>query len=137
MNALMQIYETDSISEAVTKAIVEVVTEGNSKKKLKTLFPYVGKKPPRIAREVVEAFHQSEYKIFVDLLFESFTILCYLTDNTKAVVNDINGDLTNLYVIIKMKLVKLIAELEALPYSDVIFQKYKEVLRSDDNVSDF
>lgn len=55
---------------------------------------------------------------------------------TKIVVNDINGDLTNLYVIIKTKLDEFIAELEALPYSEVLFQKYKEVLRSDDKVSD-
>lgn len=54
LNALMKIYETDNISEAVTKAIVEIVTEGKSKKKCKTLFPYVGKKPPRIAREVLD-----------------------------------------------------------------------------------
>ena len=59
LNTLMNIYETNNISEAVTKAIVEIVTEGTSKKKLKTLFPYVGKKPPRIASEVVEALRQS------------------------------------------------------------------------------
>ena len=136
MNALMKIYEADNISEAVTKAIVEVVTEGKSKKKCKTLFPYVGKKPPRIAREVVEAFHQSGCKVFVDLFCGSLAILCYLPENTKVVVNDINGDLTNLYMIIKTRLDEFIAELEVLPYSEVLFQKYKEVLRSDDKASD-
>jgi len=132
----MLIYETDNISEAVTKAIVEVVTEGKSMKKLKTLFPYVGKKPPRIAMEVVEAFRQSGCKMFVDLFCGSLAILCYLPEDTKVVVNDINGDLTNLYVIIKTKLVEFITELEALPYSEVLFQMYKEVLRSDDKASD-
>lgn len=136
LNALMKLYETDNISEAVTKAIVEVITEGKSKKKLKTLFPYVGKKPPRIAREVVEAFHQSECKVFVDLFCGSLAILCYLPEDTKVIVNDINGDLTNLYMIINSKLVEFIAELEALPYSEVLFQKYKEVLRSDNKASD-
>ena len=136
MNALMKIYEADNISEAVTKAIVEVVTEGKSKKKCKTLFPYVGKKPPRIAREVVEAFHQSGCKVFVDLFCGSLAILCYLPENTKVVVNDINGDLTNLYMIIKTRLDEFIAELEVLPYSEVLFQTYKEVLRSDDKASD-
>ncbi|MGB8454135.1 MAG: DNA adenine methylase [Anaerocolumna sp.] len=136
LNALIQIYETDSISEAVNKAIVEIVTEGKSKKKLKTLFPYVGKKPPRIAREVVEAFQQSGCKVFVDLFCGSLAILCYLPEDTKIVVNDINADLTNLYVIIKTKLVEFIAELEALPYSEVLFQKYKEVLGSDYKASD-
>lgn len=63
----MLIYETNNISEEVTKAILEVVTEVKSKKKLKTLFPYVGKRPPRIAREVVEALRQSGCKMFVDL----------------------------------------------------------------------
>lgn len=136
LDALMKIYETDNISEAVTKAIVERVAEGKSKKRCKTLFPYVGKKPPRIAREVVEAFHQSGCKVFVDLFCGSLAILCYLPEDTKIVVNDINGDLINLYVIIKTKLNEFIAELEALPYSEVLFQKYKEVLRSDNKVSD-
>ena len=85
LNALMKLYETDNISEAVTKAIVEVATEGKSKKKCKTLFPYVGKKPPRIAREVVEAFHQSGCKVFVDLFCGSLAILCYLPEDTKVI----------------------------------------------------
>jgi DNA adenine methylase len=39
-------------------------------------------------------------------------------------------------MIIKTKLDEFIAELEALPYSEVLFHKYKEMLRSDDKVSD-
>ena len=35
--------------------------------KVKALFPYIGKKPPRIGREVVNAFEQSGCEIFVDL----------------------------------------------------------------------
>ena len=130
LNVLMKIDETDNISEAVTKAIVEVVIDGKSKKKCKTLFPYVGKKPPRIAREVVEAFHQSGCKVFVDLFCGSLAILCYLPENTKIVVNDINGDLTNLYVIIRTKLDEFIAELEALPYSEVFRSAISKVQRS-------
>lgn len=60
----------------------------------------MGKKPPRIAREVVEAFNQFGCKVFVDLFCGSFVILCYLPEDTKIVLNNINGDLTNLYVLI-------------------------------------
>lgn len=64
---------------------------------MKTLFPYIGKKPPRIGREVVEAFAQSGCNIFVDLFCGSLAMLCYLPWEIKVVVNDINGNLTNLY----------------------------------------
>ena len=60
--------------------------------KVKTLFPYIGKQPPRIGREVVNAFKQSECNIFVDLFCGSIAVLCYLPWNVKVVVNDINGN---------------------------------------------
>ena len=42
---------------------------------MKTLFSYVGKKPPRIGKEVVEAFRQSGCSIFVDLFCGSIAML--------------------------------------------------------------
>lgn len=48
-------YHTDNISEdvrlAINNALINVDKEG-----LKTLVPYIGKKSPRIGKEVTEAF---------------------------------------------------------------------------------
>ena len=74
---LKEKFKTDNQSEAIRLAILQsLVTE--DLEKVKTLFPYVGKKPPRIGREVVNAFEQSECKIFVDLFCGSIAMLCYL-----------------------------------------------------------
>ena len=81
-------------------AIMESLATEDSEK-VKTLFPYTGKKPPRIGREVVNAFEQSECKIFVDLFCGSIAMLCYLPWDVKVVVNDINGNLAKLYIMIR------------------------------------
>ena len=81
-------------------AIMESLATEDSEK-VKTLFPYKGKKTPRIGRELVNAFEQSECKIFVDLFCGSIAMLCYLSWDAKVVVNDINGNLTNLYMVIR------------------------------------
>lgn len=86
---LKEKFKTDNQSEAIRLAILQsLVTE--DLEKVKTLFPYVGKKPPRIGREVVNAFEQSGCEIFVDLFCGSIAMLCYLPWNVKVVVNDIN-----------------------------------------------
>ena len=52
--------------------------------KVKTLFPYIGKKPPRIGREVVEAFKQSACEIFVDLFCGKSCLALLLTLGCKG-----------------------------------------------------
>lgn len=103
--------------------------------KVKTLFPYIGKKPPRIGREVVNAFKQSGCEIFVDLFCGSIAMLCYLPWNVKVVVNDINGNLTNLYTVIRDRPSDFVSEVMKLPYSEVVFQKCKEDLKSGSTMS--
>ena len=51
-------FNTDNQSEAIRLAIMQSLATGDLEK-VKTLFSYIGKKPPRIGREVVEAFKQS------------------------------------------------------------------------------
>ena len=55
---LMEKYGTDNQSEALRLAVVDCLS-ANDSPRLKTLFSYVGKKPPRIGKEVAEAFRQS------------------------------------------------------------------------------
>ena len=127
---LKEKYSTDNQSEAIRLAImVSLATEDS--KKVKTLFPYIGKKPPRIGREVVNAFEQSECKIFVDLFCGSIAMLCYLSWDAKVVVNDINGNLTNLYMMIRDRPSDFVSEVMKLPYSEVLFQKFKQDLKVD------
>jgi len=76
--SLMLKYGTDNKSVAIRLALLENISEGNSEKKIHTLFPYIGKKPPRIGREVVSAFNQSGCKIFIDLFCGSLAMSCYL-----------------------------------------------------------
>lgn len=103
--------------------------------KVKTLFPYIGKKPPRIGREVGNAFEQSGCEIFVDLFCGSIAMLCYLPWDVKVVVNDINGNLTNLYMVIRDKPNEFVSKVMKLPYSEVVFQKCKEDLQSGNAMS--
>ncbi len=93
-------FNTDNLSEAIRLAIMQSLATKDLEK-VKTLFPYIGKKPPRIGREVVNAFEQSGCEIFVDLFCGSIAMLCYLPWDVKVVVNDINGNLTNLYIVIQ------------------------------------
>lgn len=88
--------ETDNTSEAVKIAIQKCILD-NDRAKVKTLFPYVGKKPSRIGREVVETYRQSGWDVFIDLFCGGLLMLCYLPWDAKVIVNDINGNLTNLY----------------------------------------
>ena len=50
---LKEKYSTDNQSEAIRLAIMGSLATEDSKK-VKTLFPYIGKKPPRIGREVTQ-----------------------------------------------------------------------------------
>lgn len=90
LELLKEKYKTDNQSEAIRLAIMESLATEDLEK-VKTLFPYIGKKPPRIGREVVNAFEQSGSEIFVDLFCGSLAMLCYLPWDVKVVVNDING----------------------------------------------
>lgn len=121
---LKEKYNTDNQSEAIILTIMESLDTEDSEK-VKTLFPYIGKKPPRIGRELVNAFEQSECKIFVDLFCGSIAMLCYLPWDVKAVVNDINGNLTNLYMVIRDRPSDFVSEVMKFPYSEVVFQKFK------------
>ncbi|MBQ3545180.1 MAG: DNA adenine methylase [Lachnospiraceae bacterium] len=132
---LKEKFYTDNQSEAIRLAIMQsLVTEDSEK--LKTLFPYIGKKPPRIGREVVNAFEQSGCEIFVDLFCGSLAMLCYLSWDTKVMVNDINGNLTNLYKVIRDSPSDFVSEVMKLPYSEVVFKRFKEDLKSIDNISE-
>lgn len=123
LEALMISCETDNVSEAMRIAILFYLQNNDGLDKVKTLFPYIGKKPPRIGREVVEAFAQSGCNIFVDLFCGSLAMLCYLPWEIKVAVNDINGNLTNLYKVIRDKPSAFIYEVMKLPYSEVVFKK--------------
>ena len=98
------------------------------KSQVKTLFPYIGKKTPRIGREVVNAFEQSGCRIFIDLFCGSLAMLCYLPWDVKVVVNDINGNLTNLYMVIRDSPSDFVSAVMKLPYSKVVFQRFTEDL---------
>lgn len=132
---LKEKFNTDNQSEAIRRAIVQSLATEDLEK-VKTLFPYIGKKPPRIGREVVEAFKQSECEIFIDLFCGSIAMLCYLPWDVKVVVNDINGNLTNLYMVIRDSPSDFVGEVLKLPYSEVVFQKCKEDLKSGSATSD-
>lgn len=126
---LKEKYNTDNQSEAIRLAISESLLN-EDEEKIKTLFPYVGKKPPRIGKEVAEAFKQSGCSLFVDLFCGSIAMLCYLPWDTAVVVNDINGNLTNLYMVIRDSPSAFVSELIKLPYSEVLFQKFNKELNS-------
>lgn len=133
---LKEKFRTDNQSEAIRLAILQSLATEDLEK-VKTLFPYIGKKPPRIGREVVNAFEQSGCEIFVDLFCGSIAMLCYLPWDVKVVVNDINGNLTNLYVVIRDRPSDFVSEVMKLPYSEVVFKQFKRDLKSTDNMSDF
>lgn len=126
---------TDNQSEAIRLAILQSLATEDSEK-VKTLFPYIGKKPPRIGREVVNAFEQSGCEIFVDLFCGSIAMLCYLPWDVQVVVNDINGNLTNLYIVIRDSPSDFVSEVMKLPYSEVVFKQFKEDLKSADTMSE-
>ena len=132
---LKEKFRTKNQSEAIRLAILQSLATGDLEK-IKTLFPYIGKKPPRIGREVVNAFEQSGCEIFVDLFCGSIAILCYLPWDAKVVVNDINENLTNLYMVIRDRPSEFVSAVMKLPYSEVVFQRFKEELKSADTMSE-
>lgn len=60
----------------------------------------------------------------------------YLPWDVKVVVNDINGNLTNLYMVIRDRPSDFVSEVMKLPYSEVVFHKFKEDLKADNFKSD-
>ena len=52
-------------------------------------------------------------------------------------VNDIDGNLTNLYLVIRDRPSDFVSAVMKLPYSEVVFQKFKEALKVDNFKSDF
>lgn len=63
-------------------------------------------------------------------------MLCYLPWDVKVVVNDINGNLTNLYMVIRDSPSDFVNVVMKLPYSEVAFQMFTEDLKFTDNVSE-
>lgn len=136
LEVLITLCGTDNVSEAVRIAIIFYLQNNDSLEKVKTLFPYIGKKAPRIGREVAEAFTQSGCNVFVDLFCGSLAMICYLPWDTKVVVNDINGNLTNLYKIIRDRPSAFIREVLQLPYSEVVFKQFCKDLKSSTIMTD-
>ena len=73
---LKEKFNTDNQSEAIRRVILQSLVMEDLEK-VKTLFPYIGKKPPRIGRKVVEAFKQSECDIF--LSYSAVVLQCFAT----------------------------------------------------------
>lgn len=71
---LKEKFNTDNQSEAIRRVILQSLVMEDLEK-VKTLFPYIGKKPPRIGREVVEAFKQSGCDIF--LSYSAVVLQCF------------------------------------------------------------
>lgn len=132
---LKEKFNTDNQSEAIRLASLKSLAMEDSEK-VKTLFPYIGKKPLRVGKEVVNAFEQSGCRIFIDLFCGSLAMLCYLPWDVKVVVNDINGNLTNLYMVIRDSPSDFVSAVMKLPYSEVVFQRFTEDLKSADNMSE-
>ena len=55
LEKLMVLCGTDNVSEAVRIAIMFYLQNNDASENVKTLFPYIGKKPPRIGREAQES----------------------------------------------------------------------------------
>lgn len=132
---LKEKFNTDNQSEAIRLAILKSLATEEAEK-VKTLFPYIGKKTPRIGRKVINAFEQSGCSIFIDLFCGSIAMLCYLPWDVKVVVNDINGNLTNLYMVIRDSPSEFVSVVMKLPYSEVGGQMFTEDLKSADNISE-
>ena len=73
---LKEKFNTDNQSEAIRRVILQSLVMEDLEK-VKTLFPYIGKKPQRIGRKVVEAFKQSECDIF--LSYSAVVLQCFAT----------------------------------------------------------
>ena len=125
---LKEKYNTDNQSEAIRLAIMGSLATEDSEK-VRTLFPYIGKKPPRIGRKVVEAFKQSGCDIFFELFCGSLAMFW----DVKVVVNDIDGNFTNLYMVIRDRPSDFVNVVMKLPYFKVVF---KQELMSADSMSD-
>ncbi len=109
---LKEKYHTDNQSEAIRLAISECLLN-EDKEKIKTLFPYVGKKPPRIGKEVAEAFKQSGCSLFVDLFCGSIAMLCYLPWDTKGVICRKKWNLFRCYIFCEKSIWKEMSHLAA------------------------
>lgn len=125
---LKEKFNTDNQSEAIRRVILQSLVMEDLEK-VKTLFPYIGKKPPRIGREVVEAFKQSGCDIFFELFCGSLAMFW----DVKVVVNDIDGNFTNLYMVIRDRPSDFVNVVMKLPYFKVVF---KQELMSADSMSD-
>ena len=125
---LKEKFNTDNQSEAIRRVILQSLVMEDLEK-VKTLFPYVGKKPPRIGREVVNAFEQSGCDIFFELFCGSLAMFW----DVKVVVNDIDGNFTNLYMVIRDRPSDFVNVVMKLPYFKVVF---KQELMSADSMSD-
>lgn len=125
---LKEKFNTDNQSEAIRRVILQSLVMEDLEK-VKTLFPYIGKKPPRIGRKVVEAFKQSGCDIFFELFCGSLAMFW----DVKVVVNDIDGNFTNLYMVIRDRPSDFVNVVMKLPYFKVVF---KQELMSADSMSD-
>ena len=125
---LKEKFNTDNQSEAIRRVILQSLVMEDLEKD-KTLFPYIGKKPPRIGRKVVEAFKQSGCDIFFELFCGSLAMFW----DVKVVVNDIDGNFTNLYMVIRDRPSDFVNVVMKLPYFKVVF---KQELMSADSMSD-
>lgn len=72
----------------------------------------------------------------MELFCGSLAMLCYLPWDVKVMVNNINGNLTNLYTVIRDNPSAFVSELIKLPYSEVVFQKFKADLNSGKSMTD-
>lgn len=131
LNKLKKELGTNDTSKVVNYALTTLEAHPElCTHEIKTIIPYMGKKCGEIANTVKELFDASDCDVFIDLFCGSLGMLAVLDNDTKVIINDKNGDLINLYQVIKKDINKFVSEITDLPCSLKLFKSYEEILKN-------
>lgn len=94
----------------------------------KISFNYIGGKT-KIADWIISHFPQNYTKMGYVEVFGGFAAVLLAKKPSKAeIYNDLNGELTNFFLVVKNKHEELQRELEKMPYSEIIFKQIQQDL---------
>jgi len=125
LEALMRLYQTESITEVFSKLIDEKFDSNfAAQQDNRSVITSIGGKN-KLARRIIELM--PEHSVYVEPFGNTASILLQKASVKKEVYNDIHEDMVNFFTVIQTDPLALYHACTKLPYSEVV---YREMLSS-------
>jgi DNA adenine methylase len=122
-------YEASSITELLNKLIDDKLDNDFKSTETRSVITSIGAKN-KVAKRIID--FMPEHKTYIELFGNTASILLKKERSLKEVYNDINGDVTNFFMVLRDNPIGLYNACSVLPYSQQFYDKLLKSPTPDD-----